>query len=134
MLQVTKFDADLYCRQENKLRVTSRKHAAFLDQTQKSGSKLYRSLKAEENKLLPGFPVVHECLATLRRSPKGVVHLQIHHPVQFTLYGKLTFGAAELILISQDASHLTCNLIAGVCPTHDRVHRQQTFARFVSMK
>ena len=126
MLQITKFDSDLYCRQEHKLRMASNKHLAKLDQTHKSGAKPYKSLKADENKILPGFPIMHECLATLRRSPKGEVHIQIHSPIQFKLYAKLMFGTAELILLAQEACHLRASLISGVCPTQDMV-RQHTF-------
>ena len=127
MLQITKYDSDMYCQYENKLRKTSNKHAAHLDQTQKSGSRLYRSLKAEENKILPGFPVTLECLATLRRSPKGVVHIIIHSPVYFQQYGKLIFGDAELLLLSQETNLLCAKLVSGICPTQALL-RQHTFA------
>ena len=126
MLQITKYDSDLYCRQEHRFRVASNKHAVKLDQTHKSGAKFYRTLKAEDNKILPGFPVTHECLATLRRSPKGEVHIQIHYPVKFQLYAKLSFGAAELMLLEQNACHLRASLLSGVCPTQALL-RQDTF-------
>ena len=126
MLQITKYDSDLYCRQEHRFRVASNKHAVKLDQTHKSGAKFYRTLKAEDHKILPGFPVTHECLATLRRSPKGEVHIQIHYPVKFQLYAKLSFGAADLILLEQNACHLRASLVSGVCPTQALL-RQDTF-------
>ena len=133
MLQITKYDADLYCRQEHRFRMTSNKHAAWLDQTHKSGAKLYRSLKAEENKILPGFPVTHECLATLRRSPKGEVHIQIHYPVKFQLYAKMTFGDAELVLLNQQACHLRASLVSGICPTQALLRQHTCVYRVADM-
>lgn len=65
--QITQYDADLYCQQEAKFRRMSQKHGIDLDLKHKSSSQFYKRLKAQEAKVLSGFPVEVQAQATLLR-------------------------------------------------------------------
>ena len=116
--QITQYDADLYCTQEAKLRRQSMKHGLELDIQHRSGSEYYKRLKANEVRVLPGFPV-HTCAqATIRRTSKGPVTLLIHQPVQFRLFAAARFGTATLRIMEQHDNHLSCQVLQGVVPSH----------------
>ena len=63
--QITQYDADAFCCYEAKLRRLSRKHEMELDTKFKSGAHLYKRLKAQEDKILPGFPTKISAQASL---------------------------------------------------------------------
>ena len=117
--QITQYDADLYSQQEAKLQRQSQKHGLDLDVQYKSSSHYYKKLKAQEVKILPGFPVQLQTTATVRRGSKGPLQLIIHKPVTLRLFAAARFGTATLRVLDQQDHHVTCQVLEGHVPTHD---------------
>ena len=116
--QITQYDADLYCQQEARLRRMSHKHGINLDHTFKSSSRFYQRLKSSDAKVLPGFPVQIQAQATLCRLPKGPLRLIVHQPKSFRLYAAAQFGDAQLRILDQQESYVTCQVLQGRVPGH----------------
>ena len=121
--QITQYDADLYCQQEAKLRRLSNKYGMELDVQHKSSSRFYKQLRAQESKVLPGFPTQLRAQATLQRMSKGPIRLVLHQPVAFRLYAAARFGDATLRIVEQQANSLTCQVLEGVLPTHGDIQQ-----------
>ena len=116
--QITQYDADLFCQQEARFRRLSHKHGMDLDNTMKSSSRFYQRLKSSDAKILPGFPVQIQAQATLCRLSKGPVRLLVHQPKTFRLYAAAQFGEAQIRILDQQTSHVTCEVLHGQVPGH----------------
>ena len=116
--QITQYDADLYSQQEAKLQRQSQKHGLDLDVQYKSSSQYYKRLKAQDVKLLPGFPIQLRTPATVCRTQKGPLHLIIHQPNTFRLFAAARFGSALLRILDQQEHHVTCQILEGSAPTY----------------
>ena len=116
--QITQVDADIYCQQEARLQRLSHKHGLELDQVFKSNARLYQRLKSTDAKILPGFPVTVRVQATLCRQHKGPLRLLIHQSQTFRLFAAAQFGDAQLRILDQSGSYLTCQLLHGQVPSH----------------
>lgn len=95
------YDADAFCHYEAKLRRLLRKHEMELDTKFKAGAHLYKQIRAQENKILPGFPIKICAQASLRRLAKGPVQLLLHQPTSFRLFAAARFGDALLRITEQ---------------------------------
>ena len=122
--QITQFDSDMFCQQEARLRRLSHKHGMELDKTFKSNSRFYQRLKSSDAKILPGFPVQIQAQATLRRSSKGPVRLMIPQPKTFRLFAAVQFGEAQLRVLDQQGSHLTCQVLHGRIPGQGELRQE----------
>ena len=116
--QITQYDADLYSQQEAKLQRQSQKHGLDLDVQYKSSSQYYKRLKAQDVKLLPGFPTQLRTPATVCRAPKGPLHLIIHQPITLRLFAAARFGSALLRILDQQEHHVFCQILEGSVPTY----------------
>ena len=125
--QITQFDSDMFCQQEARLRRLSHKHGMELDKTFKSNSRFYQRLKSSDAKILPGFPVQIQAQATLCRLSKGPIRLMIHQPKTFRLFAAVQFGEAQLRVLDQQGSHLTCQVLNGRLPSQGEL-RQEIYA------
>ena len=123
-VQITKYDANITVRQEEKMRRLSRKHQISLDQKDKNGSLIFQSLRDPEQKLIPGLPCAVISEAKRIRVSKGRTRLLLTDDVVFRP-GKALFAQIEIQIQIQEGRLLQITTTATDIPTRGQLQQAQ---------
>ena len=127
-LQLTRHDCEHTCQQESIIRQQQFHLKLAFDRTDNYMRNTYKLIKPKS--LPPVMSVEHETasMATLRRSQKGCVVLQLEDPeVCFSKDRDLSFGASVCQLLQQDGQIIRVRHLSGEIPSRAYV-KQQKFA------
>ena len=117
-LQLTKYEADTFVRQEARLRYHHHKHALEFAIQHNNNSKAYKFIRGQEQKFLHDIPYTQHMPAVLCRGQKGAAQLRVAEPITLPPGAQVTFGTCSATVVSAQARELRITNVQGHLPTH----------------
>lgn len=114
-LQVTRFDADAFARQEQLLRKNHRKHSIEFARAHTNNAAAYRFIKNKEQKIHQDVPDTYGTKYTLCRSQKDLPVVRIDHPI--AIPSGATVQTDSTTVVSQWDDKLKLTNVQGPLPT-----------------
>lgn len=91
LVQLTKHDAEISFRQEEKNRRLANRHMIQIDQKENNGSLVFKAMRDPEHKIITGMPCACATSTRLLRLSKGKIRLLLSTDLQFRP-GPATYG------------------------------------------
>lgn len=120
-LQLTRFEADAYARQELQLRRHHKRHAIEFAMSHTNNSQAYKFIKQKDQPFLQDIPVKHQTDATLCRSSKGQTVLRLAQPIPVTVGGRVQFGPCTAEVMSFNNTRMVLGKVQGQVPAQATV-------------
>ena len=115
-LQVSRFDADAYARQEQILRRNHRKHSIEFARAHTNNAAAYRFIKNKEQKFLQDVPEIRTSAYTLCRSRKDLPVIRLHQPLILPTGATVSIGDTTATIASQIDDKLRLTNVQGTLP------------------
>lgn len=116
MAQITRYDADLAIRQEERNRRHAYKHLIQQDKKDSNGAMTFKALRDPEHKMITGMPCPTRAGARLLRLSKGRVRILIDSDACFAP-GSAVFGHVPVSIKAQDRCFVDIIPSEGPLPT-----------------
>lgn len=124
MSQLTRHEAELATRQEERNRRNAHRHLIQMDQKDKNGSMTFKALRDQEQKVIAGLPCPVSAPARLLRLSKGKIRLLLLADQSFRL-GDATYGDFRITIKSQDQRFVEIQTDEGPLPTKASLEQKQ---------
>lgn len=121
-VQITRFDADAFARQEASLRKHHKKHCIAFAQSHTNNAGAYRFIKRKEQRFLNDFPVDKSTHATLCRARHNSPKLKMHPPIHLPIGAKILFGTCTATVQSLTTPFVTLHNVEGILPGQGELH------------
>lgn len=105
MTQLTRYDAEIAFRQEEKQRRFAHRHLIQIDQKEKHGSLISKAMRDPDHKVITGMPCMITAEARLLRLSKGINRLLLCNDQVFQT-GAAFYGDISIKILKQDRRFL----------------------------
>ena len=117
MVAITQVDCDASCRQESYQRKKRFQFAVQIDNMENFGTMTYKIMKNKSTPKLEEVPYKISQFASLCRSTKGHVCLQLHEMTHFGIHQKASFGEALVFIQNQQGCKVNISILEGTLPS-----------------